>query len=136
VVRTFAMIKPDAVAAGFTGPIIEMIEKRGFTIVSMEKRMIDRATAQQFYAVHSKRPFFTELVDFVTSGPVVAMVLEKDDAVKQWRDLMGMTNPCDAAEGTVRKIYGSSIGRNAVHGSDAPETAVAEIQLFFPDCSV
>jgi nucleoside-diphosphate kinase len=130
---TFAMVKPDAVKAGNTGNIIEMIEKDGFTIMRMEKRMIDAATAKEFYAIHAARPFFGELVEFVTSGPVVVMALKKDDAVNQWRALMGATNPKDAAEGTVRKRYGTSIGSNAAHGSDAPETAATELALFFPD---
>jgi nucleoside-diphosphate kinase len=131
--RTFAIIKPDAVKAGNTGPIIRMIEQNGFTILRMEKRTIDKKTAEKFYAVHKARPFFGELIDFITSGPVVVMAVEKDNAISAWRDLMGATNPKDAAEGTVRKLYGVSIGCNAVHGSDAPETAQYELDIFFPD---
>jgi nucleoside-diphosphate kinase len=130
---TFAMIKPDAVKAGHTGDIISMIEKNGFTIVRMEKRALDKATAEKFYAVHAARPFFGEMINFVTSGPVVIMALKKDNAVVEWRTLMGATNPKDAAEGTVRKRYGTSIGSNAAHGSDAAETAAYELGLFFPD---
>jgi nucleoside-diphosphate kinase len=133
VTTTFAMVKPDAVKAGHTGDIINLIEKNGFTIVRMEKRAIDKATAEKFYAVHAARPFFGELVDFITSGPVVAMALEKDDAVVAWRTLMGATNPKDAAEGTVRKLYGTSIGSNAAHGSDSSETAAYELNIFFPN---
>lgn len=131
--KTFAMIKPDAVKAGNTGKIIAMIEDHGFTIVRMEKTHLSTKKAQEFYAVHKARPFFGELVEFVTSGPVVVMALEKDNAVKAWRDLMGATDPLKAAEGTVRKLYGANIGSNATHGSDAPETAAQELALFFPD---
>ncbi|HEV2916514.1 MAG TPA: nucleoside-diphosphate kinase [Candidatus Babeliales bacterium] len=130
---TFAMIKPDAVKAGHTGSIIKMIEDNGFTIARMEKRTIDKKTAEKFYAVHAARPFFGELVDFITSGPVVVMALAKDDAVFAWRTLMGATNPKDAAEGTVRKLYGTSIGTNAAHGSDSAENAQYELSIFFPD---
>jgi len=131
--KTFAMIKPDAVKAGNVGHIISMIEDNGFTIVGMEKIQLSQEKAEQFYAVHKERPFFNELVQFVTSGPVVIMALEKDNAVKAWRDLMGATDPQKAAEGTVRKLYGTNIGNNATHGSDAPETARQELALFFPD---
>ena len=131
--RTFAMIKPDAIAAKNTGKIIDMIEKNGFTILAMRKTQLDKQTAQTFYAVHKERPFFGELVSFVTSGPVIVMALEKDNAVKAWRDLMGATDPQKAEAGTIRKLFGTSIGTNATHGSDAPETAQEELKLFFPE---
>lgn len=130
--RTFAMIKPDAVAAKNTGKIIDMIEKNGFTIVAMEKTHLSKDKAQEFYAVHKERSFFPELVDFIVSGPVVAMALEKENGVLAWRDLMGATDPLKAADGTIRKIFGKNIGNNATHGSDAPETAAVELDLFFP----
>lgn len=130
--RTFAMIKPDAVAAKNTGDIIKTIEQAGFTILAMEKKQLTPESARQFYAIHSHRPFFNEMVTFVTSGPVVLMALEKENAVKAWRDLMGATNPADAAEGTIRKRFGTSIGTNAAHGSDALETAHTELEQFFP----
>ena len=131
--RTFAMIKPDAIAAKNSGKIINMIEHNGFTILAMRKTIIDKATAQKFYAVHKERPFFGELVSFVTSGPVILMALEKENAIKGWRDLMGATDPLKADEGTIRKKFGTSIGNNATHGSDAPETAQEELALFFPE---
>lgn len=131
--RTFAMIKPDAVAAKNAGKIIDLIEQNGFTIVGMRKMSIDKAKAEQFYAVHKERPFFGELVSFVTSGPVIVMALEKDNAVKAWRDLMGATDSRKADKGTIRNLYGTDIGKNAAHGSDAPETAKTELALFFPE---
>lgn len=131
--RTFAMIKPDAVAAKNAGKIIDLIEQNGFTIVGMRKMTIDKAKAEQFYAVHKERPFFGELVSFVTSGPVVVMALEKDNAVKAWRDLMGATDSRKADKGTIRNLFGTDIGKNAAHGSDAAETAKTELALFFPE---
>lgn len=131
--RTFAMIKPDAVAAKNAGKIIDLIEQNGFTIIGMRKINIDKAKAEQFYAVHKERPFFGELVSFVTSGPVIVMALEKDNAVKAWRDLMGATDSRKADEGTIRNLFGTDIGKNAAHGSDAPETAKIELALFFPE---
>jgi nucleoside-diphosphate kinase len=130
---TFAMIKPDAVRAGNTGAILSLIEKSGFEIARMEKRTLSRATVEEFYAIHKARPFFGEMVEFVISGPVVVLALKKEGAVLAWRELMGATNPAAAAYGTVRKLYGTSIGSNAAHGSDAPETATVELGLFFPD---
>ena len=129
---TFAMIKPDAVEAKNSGKIIDLIEQNGFNIVRMEKIILSPEIAEEFYAVHKERPFYGELVEFVTSGPVIVMALEKENAVQAWRDLMGSTNPAQAAEGTVRKLYATSIGKNAAHGSDAPETAEEELDLFFP----
>ncbi len=131
--KTFAMIKPDAVKAKNSGKIIDIIEKNGFTIVRMEKTQLTKDKAENFYAVHKERPFFGELVSFVTSGPVIIMALEKDNAIKAWRDLMGATDPMKAEAGTIRKQFGTNIGNNASHGSDAPETAKFELSLFFPD---
>lgn len=131
--KTFAMIKPDAVQAKNAGKIIDIIEKNGFTIVRMEKTRLSKAKAQEFYAVHKERPFFGELVDFVISGPVIIMALEKENGIQAWRDLMGATDPAKANEGTIRKLFGKNIGNNATHGSDAPETAKTELALFFPD---
>lgn len=130
---TFAMIKPDAVAAGNTGKIIDLIESKGFTIVGMEKTQLSKDKASLFYAVHNERPFFGELVDFVSSGPVVLLALEKDNAIKAWRDLMGATDPRKADVGTIRNLFGKHVGENATHGSDAPETAEQELALFFPN---
>jgi nucleoside-diphosphate kinase len=131
--KTFALIKPDAVAAGHTGAIISRIEKEGFKIVGMKKITISRNQAEVFYGVHKARPFFGELVDFISSGPVVALALQKADAISAWRDLMGATNPAQAADGSLRKEFGTSIGNNATHGSDAAETAQFELVLFFPE---
>jgi nucleoside-diphosphate kinase len=129
--RTFAIIKPDAVAKGYTGDILSMIEKAGFRIVAMRKTQLSQQQAQAFYAVHKERPFYSGLVKFMTEGPVVVMVLEKENAIEDWRELMGATNPANAAEGTVRKQFASDIERNCVHGSDAPGTAGVEIPFFF-----
>jgi nucleoside-diphosphate kinase len=129
--RTFAIIKPDAVAAGHTGPILAMIQQNGFTIRGLKMIRISQRHAEDFYAVHKGRPFFDSLVQFMGEGPVVVMVLERQDAIAKWRELMGKTNPADAAEGTIRKRFAESIERNAVHGSDAPETAAVEIPFFF-----
>ena len=129
--RTFAMIKPDAVAAGQTGRILTLIEQNGFRIVAMRKLHMTRQQAEGFYAVHKERPFFPSLVAFMTEGPFVALVLERHEAVKTWRELMGATNPANAAEGTVRKMFAKSIERNCAHGSDAPETAALEVGFFF-----
>jgi nucleoside-diphosphate kinase len=129
--RTFAIIKPDAVAKGQTGEILSMIEQNGFRIVGMKMRRIAKNEAEAFYAVHKSRPFFNGLVDFMGEGPVVLMVLEREDAIAKWRELMGATNPANAAEGTIRKRFAENIERNSVHGSDAPETAAQEIPFFF-----
>ncbi len=131
--RTLAIIKPDAVSKKNAGKIIDMIEENGFNIVRMQKLTMAEDHGKAFYAVHKERPFFGELVEFISSGPVVVMALEKDGAIKAWRDLMGATNPAEAADGTIRKLYAESIGKNAVHGSDAPETAAQEIRFFFHD---
>ncbi|HTS76741.1 MAG TPA: nucleoside-diphosphate kinase [Bryobacteraceae bacterium] len=129
--RTFAIIKPDAVAAGHSGEILAIIEKAGFRIVGMKMKRLSRLEAEAFYAVHRERPFFASLVTFMIEGPVIVMALEAPDAIRKWRDTMGATNPANAAEGTIRKRFAQSIERNSVHGSDAPETAAVEIPFFF-----
>jgi nucleoside-diphosphate kinase len=129
--RTFAIVKPDAVASGYTGAILALIEKSGFKIAGLKRIRLSQAQAEAFYSVHSERPFYASLVKFMTEGPIVVMVLEKENAVAAWRDLMGATNPANAAEGTIRRLFASSIERNAAHGSDAAETAAVEIPFFF-----
>jgi nucleoside-diphosphate kinase len=129
--RTFAIIKPDAVAKGNTGAILDLIEQNGFRLVGLKMRRIAKSEAEAFYEIHSARPFFNGLVTFMTEGPVVIMVLEREDAITKWRELMGATNPANAAEGTIRKRFAENIERNSVHGSDAPETAAQEIPFFF-----
>ena len=129
--RTFSIIKPDATKRNLTGAINAMIEKAGLRIVAQKRVLISRAQAETFYAVHRERPFFGELVDFMTSGPVVVQVLEGENAIAAYRDLMGATDPAKAAAGTIRKSFALSIGENSVHGSDAPETAAKEIAQFF-----
>jgi nucleoside-diphosphate kinase len=129
--RTFAIIKPDAVAAGISGRIISMIETSGFGIVAMKKIGMTRKQAEAFYAVHKEQKFFNGLINFMTEGPAVVMVLEREDAINKWRELMGATDPAKATEGTIRKKHAASIERNCVHGSDAPETAAVEIPFFF-----
>ena len=129
--QTFAIIKPDAVKSGHTGGIIRMIEDAGFRIRAMKMIRLSKQQAEGFYEVHKEKPFFGGLVTFMTEGPVVVMVLERENAIQTWRDTMGATNPSKASEGTIRKKYGESIERNAVHGSDAPETAAVEIPYFF-----
>ncbi|MBI4903320.1 MAG: nucleoside-diphosphate kinase [Acidobacteria bacterium] len=129
--RTFAIIKPDAVANGRAGAILAEIEKAGFRICAMRMARLGRHQAEGFYAVHKERPFFNGLIDFMTEGPVVLLALEADDAIKKWRETMGATNPEKAADGTIRKRFGTNIERNATHGSDAPETAAFELAYFF-----
>jgi len=129
--RTFGIIKPDAVAKGHAGAILAAIEENGFTLVGFKKTCLSLAQAQAFYAVHKERPFYNDLVKFMTEGPVVVMVLEKENAIAEWRKLMGATNPEKADAGTLRKRFAENIERNAVHGSDAPETAAVEIPFFF-----
>lgn len=129
---TFAMIKPDAVQDRHVGQIIDLIEKNGFEIVGMQKGMFDKKIAQEFYVEHKGKPFFNDLVNFIVSGPVVAMALMKDDAVNEWRKLIGATNPAQAAEGTIRKMFAKSIDQNAVHGSDSAVSAERELEMFFP----
>jgi nucleoside-diphosphate kinase len=129
--RTLAIIKPDAVAAGNSGAIISMIEEKGFHIVAMKKALLSAPQAEGFYHVHKERPFFGELVEFMTSGPVVLMTLEGEGAIARWRDLMGPTDATQAGPDTVRGRYGTDIGQNASHGSDAPDTAAFETAYFF-----
>lgn len=129
--RTFAIIKPDAFAAGHTGKIIDAILDNGFKIVAMKAMHLTKGQAEGFYHVHRERPFFGDLVTFMTEGPIVAMALEKDGAIAAWRQLMGATNPENAEDGSLRKRFGSNIERNATHGSDAPETANYELNYFF-----
>lgn len=131
--QTFAIIKPDAVQAKDSGKIIDLIESHDFDIERMQKLTLTKEQAEQFYSVHKERPFYNDLVAFMTSGPVVVMVLKKENAVKGWRNLMGDTNPEKAAEGTIRKLFGTDIQRNASHGSDSVENAKLEIKQFFPE---
>ncbi len=129
--RTFTMIKPDAVENGHIGSILEKITSAGFKILALKKTQLTLADAQAFYSVHSERPFFGELVEFMTRGPIVAAILEKDNAVNDFRVLIGATNPADAAEGTIRNLYATSMGENAVHGSDSDENAAIEGAFHF-----
>jgi nucleoside-diphosphate kinase len=129
--RTFSIVKPDAVAAGQTGEILAMIQQAGFKILAMRMTRLSEAQARGFYAVHRERPFFGGLVKFMTEGPIVVMALEREDAIKKLREVMGATNPANAAEGTVRKRFAENIERNCIHGSDAPETAEVELRFFF-----
>ena len=129
--RTFTMIKPDATKKGNTGAILAMINAAGFNIVAMKTTRLSAEKAGEFYAVHAARPFYGELVSFMSSGPITAAILEKDNAVDDFRKLIGATNPADAADGTIRKLYAASIGENAVHGSDSNENAAIEGDFFF-----
>jgi nucleoside-diphosphate kinase len=129
--RTFSIIKPDAVKSGHAGAILALLEKEGFKIRGLRLTHLTKQQAEAFYGVHRERPFYHSLVTFMTEGPVVVMVLEREGAVKKLRDVMGATNPANAADGTIRKLFADSIERNAIHGSDAPETAAQEIPFFF-----
>lgn len=129
--QTFTMIKPDAVAAGHTGAILDQIIKGGFKIVAMKYLALTKERAGEFYAVHKARPFYGELVDFMSSGPIVAAILEKDNAVEDFRKLIGATDPAKADKGTIRSLYAQSIGANAIHGSDSDENAGIEGSFFF-----
>jgi nucleoside-diphosphate kinase len=129
--RTFSIIKPDATKRNLTGAINAVIEKAGLRIVAQRRIQMSQAQAEEFYGVHKARPFFGELVEFMTSAPVVVQVLEGEDAVAKYRDVMGATNPADAADGTIRKLFALSIGENSVHGSDSAENAEIEIAQFF-----
>lgn len=131
--RTFSIIKPDATARNLTGKVVTKFEEAGLRIVASKRIRMTREQAEGFYAVHKERPFFGELVDFMISGPVVVQVLEGEDAIAKNREVMGATNPADAAPGTIRKEFALSVGENSVHGSDAPETAAEEIKFFFND---
>jgi len=128
---TFTIIKPDAVANEYIGPILKMINENGFHIVSMKFTMLTQKLAEEFYAIHRDKPFYRDLVDFMTEGPIVVAVLEKDNAVEAYRKLIGSTDPAKADEGTVRKIFAESLQRNAVHGSDSDENAINECNFFF-----
>jgi len=129
--RTFAIIKPDAVSKGVIGRILARIEQEGFRVVAMRLQHLSKREAEGFYAVHSEKPFFGGLTDFMSSGPCVLLCLEAPDAIKKWRTLMGATNPANAEAGTLRKEFGASIDNNATHGSDAPDTAAFELGYFF-----
>ena len=129
--RTFAIIKPDAVERRLVGPILARVEEAGFTVRAMRLQHLTKKEAEGFYAVHRARPFFGGLTDFMSSGPCVVLALEAPDAIRRWRALMGATDPAKADAGTLRKEFGSSIERNATHGSDAPETAAFELGYFF-----
>lgn len=131
--RTFSILKPDATERNITGAINAIIEKAGLRIIAQKRVRISREQAEKFYAVHRERPFFRELVDFMISAPVVVQVLEGENAIAKYREVMGATDPAKAATGTIRKVHAKSIGENSVHGSDAPETAVREIAQFFSE---
>ena len=134
--RTFSIIKPDATERNLTGAVNAVIEQAGLRIVGQRRIQMTEGQAQRFYAVHSERPFFGELVEFMTSGPVVVQVLEGENAVAKYREVMGATNPADAADGTIRKLYAKSIGENSVHGSDSDENAALEIAQFFSEADI
>ena len=134
--RTFSIIKPDATERNLTGAVNAVIEKAGLRIIGQRRIQMTQAQAERFYAVHSERPFFGELVEFMTSGPVVVQVLEGENAVAKYREVMGATNPADADEGTIRKLYAKSIGENSVHGSDSEENAAIEIAQFFSEADI
>ena len=134
--RTFAIIKPDAVGRNLIGKITGRIEERGFRIVAMKRLRLSQAQAEGFYAVHRGKPFFSSLTAYMTSGPCVALVLEKENAIADWRKLMGATNPAQAEAGTIRRDLAESLERNSVHGSDAPETAAYEIPYFFSSLEI
>ena len=134
--RTFSIIKPDATRRNLTGKVNAVIEDAGLRIVAQRRIKMSRAQAEKFYEVHKERPFFGELVDFMISEPVVVQVLEGDNAVARYREVMGATNPANAAEGTIRKLYAESVGENSVHGSDSQENAKIEIDQFFSDADI
>jgi nucleoside-diphosphate kinase len=129
--RTFSIIKPDAIANRHIGDILSIIEKEGFRILGLRRTRLTAPEAEGFYAVHRGKPFFTSLVKFMTSGPIVVMALERDDAVRKLREVMGATDPAKAADGTIRKLYAENIERNCIHGSDAQDTAATELNYFF-----
>jgi nucleoside-diphosphate kinase len=131
--RTLILVKPDAFARGLTGEILSRFERKGLKLVALELKQLDEETAKQHYAEHAERPFFGELVSFITSGPLVALVLEGQDAVKAARQVIGSTNPLEAATGSIRGDFATSIGENMVHGSDSDESAAREAKLFFPN---
>ena len=130
--RTLVLIKPDGVARGLVGEVLGRIERKGLVLVAMELRTLDRATAEAHYGEHADKPFFADLVDFITGGPLVAAVIEGPDAIVQWRNMMGATNPVNAAQGTIRGDLATEMQNNVTHGSDSPESAAREVALFFP----
>lgn len=134
--RTFSMIKPDATRRNLTGAITKLLEDSGLRVVACKRVWMSRREAEGFYAVHRERPFFGELVEFMSSAPTVVQVLEGENAIAKNREVMGATNPADAADGTIRKLFAESIGENSVHGSDAPETAAEEIAYWFPQTEI
>ena len=134
--RTFSIVKPDAVRKGHTGAVLAMIEAAGFRLVAIKRLSISKQQAAGFYAVHAQRPFFNSLTDFMSSGPIFVMVLEKENAIADLRKLMGATNPANAEEGTIRKKFAGSIEENTIHGSDGEETAAFEIGYFFAGCEL
>jgi nucleoside-diphosphate kinase len=134
--RTFSMIKPDATKRNLTGAITKIFEDNGLRVVASKRVWMSRRQAEGFYAVHKERPFFDELCEFMSSGPTIVQVLEGENAITKNREVMGATNPADAAEGTIRKLFANSIGENSVHGSDAPETAAQEIRYWFSDIEI
>ncbi|EKF20317.1 nucleoside-diphosphate kinase [Nitratireductor pacificus] len=134
--RTFSMIKPDATKRNLTGAITKTLEDAGLRVVASKRVWMSRRQAEGFYAVHKERPFFDELCEFMSSGPTIVQVLEGENAILKNREVMGATNPADAAEGTIRKMFATSIGENSVHGSDAPETAAEEIRYWFSDVEI
>lgn len=134
--RTFSIIKPDATARNLTGAVNKVIEEGGLRIIAQRRIQMTQAQAERFYGVHSERPFFGELVEFMTSAPVVVQVLEGEDAVARYRDVMGATNPAEAADGTIRKLFAKSIGENSAHGSDSEENAALEISQFFSEADI
>jgi nucleoside-diphosphate kinase len=134
--RTLSIIKPDAVAAGQTGEILAMLERAGFKILAMRMTRLTAPQARAFYRVHREKPFFEGLIAFMTEGPVVLMALAHEDAIRKLRDVMGATNPANAAEGTIRKRFATNIERNCIHGSDAPETAETELRFFFREAEL
>lgn len=134
--RTFSIIKPDSVAKGVIGGVINKLEQGGLRVIASRMVHLTTAQAQRFYAVHKERPFYGELVSFMTEGPIVVQVLEGENAIARNREIMGATDPAKAAAGTIRKEFGDGIERNAVHGSDGPDTAAQEIAFFFPECDL
>lgn len=130
--RTLVLVKPDGVERGLVGEVVGRIERKGYRLAAMELRTLDRPTAEEHYGEHTDKPFFGELVSFITSGPLVAMCVEGEDAVRGMRQLMGATDPLDAAPGSIRGEFATAIGENIVHGSDAPDSAKRELELFFP----
>jgi len=134
--KTLAILKPDAVERNLIGKILERIEGKGFKVAAMKMVQLSQCEAEGFYHVHKERPFFGDLTSYMSSGPVVLLVLSRDNAIKEWRDLMGATNPKDAAEGTIRKDFAVNIEKNSTHGSDAPDTAAFEISYFFSQTEI